>query len=556
MTETAALGQLLIRAHHLDEDQLARALALHDRSGEPLGKILVQERMVTEAQLVSALADQLGMSYVELDAVVIDAAAASIIPASLCRRYTAVPIAFDDGRLVVAVPDPSNVVALDDLRSVAGMNIKPVVATRSAITEAIERNARLDTEVEDLSVLAAEQHGGRDDDLVNLRAVSEDTPIVKMVNGIISQAINERASDIHIEPTETDVRIRYRIDGVLHEMLRTDRRIRAGLVSRLKIMADLDIAERRVPQDGRLSVRSGGSSIDLRVATMPVVWGEKVVMRILDNSTAMLRLSDLGFLPDSMARYEQAYRLPYGTVLVTGPTGSGKSTTLYSTLHAINDPAKNVITVEDPVEYRIPGINQVQVNKKAGLTFGAALRSILRSDPDIVLIGEIRDSETATIAMEAALTGHLVLSTLHTNDSTSTPTRLVEMGLEPYLVSSALDCIVAQRLARRLCDGCKQRERPRGGELEAVRWEGEPPEEVHRPTGCPKCSGTGYRGRLALHEVLLLDDELSSMVAGGANSGDLRRAALAAGMISLRSAGLAQVALGTTSLDEVVRVVA
>ena len=394
------------------------------------------------------------------------------------------------------------------------------------------------------------------DDLEQLRDLTEEAPIVKLVNGIISNALADRASDIHIEPTETDVRVRYRVDGVLKDAMTTQKRVANGLVSRLKIMASMDIAERRKPQDGRLSVKVTGRNIDLRVATLPVVHGEKVVMRILDNSTALLDLQDLGFLPLSMERYEKAYSLPYGTILVTGPTGSGKSTTLYSTLNQINDPTKNVITVEDPVEYRIPGINQVQVNKKAGLTFDAALRSILRSDPDIVLIGEIRDHETALIAMEAALTGHLVLSTLHTNDSTSTPTRLVEMGLEPYLVSSALDCVVAQRLARRLCENCREAYVPTQDELEAANWDLPIPEKLHRPIGCSKCSGTGYRGRLALHEVLMITEEISTLISARAASEDIRAVAIEQGMTSLRTAGLHQAVNGMTSLAEVFRVVA
>lgn len=555
MSEMVQLGKLLVRQGFLDEAQLERALGIHRETGVPLGRVVVEQRMITEAQLVAMLATQANMEFVDLDETTVDPAAASLVPESMCRKYRVIPIGFDDGRLIVAMADPANVLAMDDLRSVAGMNIRPVVSTRALIEAAIDKTSRLDSEVEDLGAELAKEQAA-DDDLETLKELTEDAPIVRMVNAIIANAVTDRASDIHIEPTENDVRIRYRVDGVLKEAMRTDKRIRAGLVSRLKIMSELDIAERRIPQDGRLSVRVGGRSVDLRVATMPVVHGEKVVMRILDNSTAMLQLADLGFLPDSMARYEKAYTLPYGTILVTGPTGSGKSTTLYATLNQINDPSKNVITVEDPVEYRIPGINQVQVNKKAGLTFAAALRSILRSDPDVVLVGEIRDHETATIAMEAALTGHLVLSTLHTNDSTSSPTRLVEMGLEPYLVSSALDCVVAQRLARRLCENCAEPFVPSEAELENAGWTFEMPEKFLRPVGCGRCAGTGYRGRLALHEVLQIDDEISAMIAGRANSGDLRRVAIDRGMIQLRDAGLRQVALGATSLEEVFRVVA
>jgi len=354
--------------------------------------------------------------------------------------------------------------------------------------------------------------------------------------------------------------VRYRIDGVLHEVMRPPKAIQAGIVSRLKIMADINIAERRVPQDGRVSVTVGGKAVDLRVATLPTVFGEKIVMRILDKSNALLKLSDLGFLPATMARFEQSYRKPYGTILVTGPTGSGKSTTLYATLNIVNDEAKNIITVEDPVEYRLPGINQVQVNNKAGLTFASALRSILRSDPDIVLVGEIRDKETATIAIEAALTGHLVLSTLHTNDAATTPTRLVEMGVEPFLVASALDCIVAQRLARRLCDRCKEPYRLDPAELQTVGWhtdeeEGEAP-EVFRAVGCGACSQTGYHGRFALHEVMPVTEEIERMVVEREHSEDMKKMAVAQGMMTLRQVGLHQVLQGLTSIEEILRVVA
>jgi type IV pilus assembly protein PilB len=396
-------------------------------------------------------------------------------------------------------------------------------------------------------------------DLAAVREVTEDAPIVKLANMLIRQAIQDRASDIHVEPTENDVRIRYRIDGVLHETMRSPKRVQAGLISRLKIMADLNIAEKRVPQDGRVSAVIAGRQVDLRVATLPTVYGEKVVMRILDKGTALLDLADLGFLPGTMERYSTVFSKPYGTILVTGPTGSGKSTTLYATLNQLNDPTKNIITVEDPVEYRLAGINQIQVNPKAGMTFAAALRSILRSDPDIVLVGEIRDRETATIAMEAALTGHLVLSTLHTNDSSSTPTRMVEMGLEPYLVSSSVDCIVAQRLARRLCERCKTTYAPSAAEFAAMGWDVDAehvPSVLHRPVGCGACGKTGYHGRFALHEVLLVTEEIERMIAERAHSEDIKKVAVAQGMTTLRQAGLAQVRNGVTSIDEVVRVVA
>ena len=438
--------------------------------GQSLTRILIDDNLVTESALVATLARHLKLEYVDLSEYPVDAAAARLITDSMARRYLALPIGWIEGRLVVAMADPSNVFAVDDIRTVTGAEVSPAVATRASILDAIAKYHRLDTDAENITAEAVSSFEA-ESDLSNVREVTENAPIVRLVNLLISQAVADRASDIHIEPGEHDLRIRYRIDGVLHEDMRPPKHIQNGIISRLKVMADINIAERRIPQDGRVTTVIDGRQVDLRVATLPTIHGEKMVMRVLDKSTALLRLSDLGFLPENMARYEQSYRKPYGTILVTGPTGSGKSTTLYATLNILNDESKNVITVEDPVEYQLAGINQIQVNSKAGLTFAAALRTILRADPDILLVGEIRDKETATIAMEAALTGHLVLSTLHTNDAASTPARLIEMGLEPYLVGSAIDCVVAQRLARRLCDRCKAPYRPEHAELVAMGWD-------------------------------------------------------------------------------------
>jgi type IV pilus assembly protein PilB len=557
MSEQTQLGRLLLERGLVTQAQLDAALAEQARHHRPLGRVLIEQGAISEADLVATLAAQIGYEYVDLADVTIDPSAPGLVPEAMARRYQSLPIYWEGDRLVVAMADPSNVVAIDDIRSITGADVKPVVATRAGIEAAIDRTHRLDSEVMDATAMAVD---GVDDeeDLAKLREVTEDAPIVKLANLLIAQAVQDRASDIHIEPGERDVRIRYRIDGVLHEVMRSPKQIQSGLVSRVKIMADINIAERRIPQDGRVSANVGGRQVDVRVATLPTVHGEKVVLRILDKSHALLRLDDLGFLPSTMARYEQAYTKPYGTILVTGPTGSGKSTTLYATLNILNDPSKNIITVEDPVEYRLGGINQVQVNNKAGMTFAAALRSILRSDPDIVLVGEIRDRETATTAMEAALTGHLVLTTLHTNDAASTPTRLVEMGLEPYLVSSALDCIVAQRLARRLCERCREPYQPTVAELERVGWDTERGSlpTLYRPVGCAACGRTGFHGRFAVHEVMLVSEELGHLIAEGAHSNDLKKLAIAQGMLTLRQAGLHAAAAGTTSLDEILRVIA
>jgi type IV pilus assembly protein PilB len=466
------------------------------------------------------------------------------------------PIGFEEGRLLVAMADPANVFAIDDIRSLTGLEVKPVVATRADVAAAIDRYYRADDALDDLTSVL--DQGDEEDDLSKVKEIVEDAPIVKYVNLLITQAIQDRASDIHLEPTETDLRVRFRIDGVLHEVMRSPKAIQSGVISRLKIMADINIAERRIPQDGRLSVNAHGKKVDLRVATLPTVWGEKVVMRILDNSTARLDLTDLGFSEDNFERYSRSFTKPYGMILVTGPTGSGKSTTLYATLNIVSRPEVNVITVEDPVEYRLPGINQVQTNNKAGLTFASALRSILRSDPDIVLIGEIRDHETGQIAVEAALTGHLVLSTLHTNDAPSAVSRLTEMGIEPFLVGSALDAVLAQRLARRLCSKCKEAYTPTAEALVAARFpwdDGQPLPELFRPAGCSVCAKTGYKGRLALHEVMVVSEEIERLAVEKASATVIENVAREQGMKTLREDGLAKVLAGVTSIDEILRVV-
>ncbi|MCA1822813.1 MAG: Flp pilus assembly complex ATPase component TadA [Frankia sp.] len=552
------IGDILREGGLVTDEQLQSALAEQKRLGKSLGRVLVDMGLVTEAQLVASLAQQIGMEFVDLTEYSVDGSAVGLVPDAVCRRHNAIPIGYDGARLVVAMADPANVFAIDDIRSITGREVKAVVATRSDVIAAINRLRRMESEMEDLTATIDVSDEDHPDDLSRLGDASDDAPIVKFVNLLITQAIQDRASDIHIEPTEKDLRVRFRIDGVLHEVMRSPRSIQAGVISRLKIMAEINIAERRIPQDGRMSIAHQGKKIDLRVATLPTVWGEKIVMRILDNSTAMLKLTDLGFLPENFMRYEESYQKPYGMILVTGPTGSGKSTTLYATLNIVSTPDKNVITVEDPVEYRLAGINQVQTNIKAGLTFAAALRSILRSDPDIVLIGEIRDHETAQISIEAALTGHLVLSTLHTNDAPSAITRLIEMGIEPFLVGSAIDCVLAQRLARRLCPKCKDPYTPTEDALIAARFPWKPGDEIptlYRPVGCTACSKTGYKGRMALHEVMPVSEEIERMAVERRSSEDINRAAQDLGMMTLRNDGMAKVLKGQTSLEEIFRVV-
>jgi type IV pilus assembly protein PilB len=552
------LGTLFVEEGLLTQEQLDAALAEQPRSGTALGRLLVERGLVSESDLARALARQMGVDHVDLAEYPIEPGVVGLIPESLARRYQALPIGWDEGRLVLAMVDPTNVFAIDDIGTITHRESKVVVVTRPQLAEAIERLHRLDVEVGTVAEIAAEELRAAED-LADVREVVEDAPIVRFVSLLITQAVQDRASDIHVEPTESELRIRFRVDGVLHEAMHSPKSIQGGVISRLKVMSDINIAERRVPQDGRMSVNVGGRAIDLRVATLPTVYGEKVVMRILDKSQSRLDLSQLGFLPDSLARYESCFRKPYGTVLVTGPTGSGKSTTLYATLNVLNSPDRNIITVEDPVEYRLSGISQVQIHPKAGLTFASALRSILRADPDVILVGEIRDRETAVIAIESALTGHLVLSTLHTNDAASTPMRLIEMGVEPFLVTSALDCVLAQRLARRLCERCREPYQPSPGELAEARWPTSELSErptLFRPVGCTHCGRTGYRGRLAFHEVMVLTEEIERMIVERFTSDDVRKAAVAQGMLTLAEDGLHKVAGGLTSLEEVFRVVA
>ncbi|MFP7835060.1 GspE/PulE family protein [Marisediminicola sp. LYQ134] len=530
-----------------DEDEMAAVRALVD-SG-----------VVTELQFASALAEKLRLPFVELTEYAVDRMAISLVPAAVCRRYGVLPIAIESDRLTLAMVDPGNVFALDDVRSAARMNITPVVAERCDLLAAIDRFHRADGELSDLTSAIEEDSTPAETELSMGETADDDAPIVRFVNLIVSQAIQDRASDIHIEPSEHDLRVRYRIDGVLHEMQRAPKSIQNGVISRLKIMSDIDISERRRPQDGRMSIRHASRTIDLRVATLPTVWGEKIVMRILDNAESDMKLSDLGLLDYNAEAFRSSYTKPYGMILVTGPTGSGKSTTLYTTLHTVSRPEINVITVEDPVEYRMPGINQVQVNPKAGLTFASALRSILRSDPDVVLLGEIRDHETAQIAIEASLTGHLVLSTLHTNDAPSAVTRLTEMNIEPFLVGSALDCVVAQRLARRLCSRCKGAYQHDAGELLNLRVgfdPAAPPPVLYRPVGCTHCSNTGYRGRIAIHEVMLVTEDIERLAVARASSAEIGAVARSQGMLTLREDGWAKAKLGHTSIEEILRVVA
>jgi type IV pilus assembly protein PilB len=522
------------------------------RSGRSVRAVLINDQVVTEEQLTEAAAAAFGINTLDLVGYSPDPVALKRIPLPVVLRHRVLGLAIHDGELVVGVTDPGDVVALDDIRASTGMTIRPVVVARSEVRRIIERLQREDSDLGDLADTSL------DDLPAAAQATSaDDAPIVRYVNNLIEQAVQNRASDLHLEPTEDEMRVRYRIDGVLHELDTVPRGVMAALTSRLKIMSGVDITERRIPQNGRITAIIRDRQVDLRTATLPTVWGEKIVLRVLDTGGIDLDLAKLGFTQHNLERFSASFTKPHGMLLVTGPTGSGKSTTLYATLGRISKPEINVITVEDPVEYRLRGVNQVQVNAKAGLTFAAVLPAILRSDPDVVLIGEIRDGNTAQIAVEASLTGHLVLSTLHTNDAPGAVTRLTEMGIEPFLVGSSLDCVLAQRLARRLCDWCKEAYVPSGEELEGARWPVQDlkiPDALYRPVGCRNCANTGYRGRIALHEVMPVSPEIETLTIRRASSNEIREVALDQGMYDLRADGLAKAAGGLTSLREVSRV--
>lgn len=550
------LAESLVRSGAVRAEDMWDAVAEYG-DGPDLRHKLVSARIATETQIAETIAEQTGYPYVDLAALTLSAETIGAVPAALCRRYHVIPIERGRRSLTIGMLDPTDLIAIDDITTATELNIRPAVVAADALAAAFGRFLRSDEELSDLSeqigeIAAADGVPGTE----SIEESVDDAPIVRFVNLLISQAINDRASDIHIEPGERNLLVRYRIDGVLHEMQRADRAIQDGVISRLKIMAAVDIAERRKPQDGRLSVHHDGRQIDLRLATLPTVWGEKIVMRILDSSAQSLTMSDLRFSIRNEQRFRGAITRPHGMVLVTGPTGSGKSTTLYTALNTVANPRINVITVEDPVEYRMAGINQVQVNARAGMTFQAALRSILRSDPDVVLVGEIRDQETATISIEAALTGHLVLSTLHTNDAPSALTRLVEIGCEPYLVGTALSAVVAQRLARRLCVKCREAYTESREVLTSVKFPHNPldPPVLYRAVGCSACSGTGYRGRVALHEVMEVTEKLEQLVVGHSTGTELRQVALDEGMVTLREDGFSKVAEGITTIEEVLRV--
>ena len=545
------VSDVLVDMGFLSRERVDEAVEQGKAAGRSAERILVEGGAITGDQLARATAQRFGLYHVDLTRFKTDVTALNSISAQAARRLNAAPIGFDDrGQLLVAMSDPSNVLALDDLKLMAGHEVRAVVASPEDIQTLIGRMSRLDDAVAE----AVSEGGDEIADVTEIRESAEDGPVIKLVNSIIAQAVEEGASDIHYEPDGRDMRVRFRVDGVLRESTQIPRRMVAGVVSRVKIMADLDIAEKRVPQDGRVSLTVEGHAIDTRVVTMPRVDGEGIVMRILDKSQALIGLSQLGLSEASEQLFEDAFRCSYGAVLATGPTGSGKSTTLYAALNEINDPQRNIITIEDPVEYQIAGINQLQVNLKAGLSFASGLRAMLRADPDVIMVGEIRDGETAKIAIESALTGHLVLSTLHTNDAPSAITRLTEMGIEPFLSASAIVAVVAQRLVRQLCTYCKRRTMLSVSSLERAGFNVAFDLEAYEPVGCGRCGGSGYKGRTGLYEVMVISDEIRDLTVERGAAEEIRKVAVAQGMRPLRADGFEKVKNGITSIAEVARV--
>ena len=562
--QSSRLGEILVKNNLISRDQLEKALEDQKLSGDQarLGSILIKQNLISELNLTSFLSKQYGVPSVNLADYEIDAAVIKVIPAEVVQKYQLVPVNRAGATLIVAVSDPSNLLAIEDIKFMTGYNVEMVVASERDIKAAIDKHydqsASLADVMGDLDVEDFEIVGDDDDvDVSSLERATEEAPVVKMVNAILQDAIRKKASDIHVEPYEKLFRVRYRIDGILYEVMKPPLKLKNAITSRIKIMAELDIAERRLPQDGRIKIKlGGGKDMDFRVSCLPTLFGEKIVMRLLDKGNLQTDLTKLGYEPEALKHFMREIHKPFGMVLVTGPTGSGKTVSLYSAIAELNKVSENISTAEDPVEFNFAGINQCQMHEDIGLNFAAALRSFLRQDPDIIMIGEIRDFETAEIAVKAALTGHMVLSTLHTNDAPATINRLLNMGIEPFLVASAVNLITAQRLARRVCAECKE---PEEIPVQALIDAGVSPEDA--PTyvcmkgkGCPVCNNTGYKGRVGFYQVMPMLEEIRELILNGANTAEIKRESMRLGIKSMRQSGLTKLMEGVTSFEEVLRV--
>ncbi len=556
------IGNLLLKENLISKEQLVRALEEQKLSGGRLGYNVTKLGFLKEDELVAFLSKQYGIPSINLADFEIDASVLKLVPEDVATKHQIIPINRAGSTLIVAMADPSNIFAVDDIKFLTGYNVEVVVASEGAIRAAIDKyydqSATLQSVMSDFDEVDLELvDTGEDVDVKELEKATEDAPVVKLVNLILTDAVKRAASDIHIEPYEKEFRVRYRIDGVLYEVMRPPLKLKNALTSRVKIMSELDIAERRLPQDGRIKLKMGkGREMDYRVSVLPTLFGEKVVLRLLDKSNLQLDMTKLGFEEKALRDFQNAIHKPFGMVLVTGPTGSGKTTTLYSALTELNKVSENISTAEDPVEFNLTGINQVQMHEEIGLNFATSLRSFLRQDPDIIMVGEIRDFETAEIGVKAALTGHMVLSTLHTNDAPSTINRLLNMGIEPFLVASSLNCVVAQRLARRICLECRE---PLEVPPQALIDIGVGPEDaariqVMRGAGCPACSNTGFRGRIAIYEVMVVGEEIKEFILNGASASEIKREAMRLGMKTLRQSALSKLSEGVTTTEEILRV--
>ncbi|HVF90526.1 MAG TPA: type IV-A pilus assembly ATPase PilB [Blastocatellia bacterium] len=574
---SAKLGESLLKDNLITPQQLKEALDYQRVNGGRLASTLVRLGMLSDEEVTAVLSRQYGVPSVNLDLFEVDASAVALVPQETAERYNVLPLSRVGATLTLAMVDPTNVFAIDDIKFMTGLSVEPVVVSETTLSAAVRkyygtsREMELARVMEDLVAETTGQHDYGDDidqldiddeqeiDLENLERMAEDAPVVKLVNVILVDALRRGASDIHIEPYEKDFRVRFRMDGVLYNIMNPPIKMRDALTSRLKIMARLDIAEKRLPQDGRIKIKvrldNRSRELDFRVSTLPTIFGEKMVLRLLDKENLRLDMTKLGFEVESLEKFQRNISRPYGMVLVTGPTGSGKTSTLYSALQSLNTPETNIMTAEDPVEFNLPGINQVQMKESIGLNFAASLRSFLRQDPNIILVGEIRDFETAEIAVKAALTGHLVLSTLHTNDAPSTISRLMNMGIEPFLVATSVNLIQAQRLVRRICKECKTEVATPAEALIDIGFPASETKDIRtfKGSGCPVCNGTGYKGRVGLYEVMEITDELRELILVGASGLELRRKAVEEGMLTLRQSGLEKIRQGLTSIEEIVR---
>lgn len=548
------ITDVIVELGFIGAERVEQVIAEARTGGRSPEVVMAEQGLIDADQLSRAIAERYGLDHVDLNVYQVDMGAANLISVPTARRYRAVPIGYlDDETLLLAMADPANVIAVDDVQMMTGLNCRVAVAASVDIDALISRLNSLESAVTE-AVEDDDDDESSGAEVTELRESADDAPVIKLVYSVLAQAVSEGASDIHFEPGDRDMRVRFRVDGVLYEAARVPRRMISGVISRVKIMSELDIAEKRLPQDGRVGVTVDDHKIDLRVVTVPTQRGEGATMRILDKSTALRSLDELGMEADAQARFSESFQRSHGAVLVTGPTGSGKSTTLYSALQELNDVTKKILTIEDPVEYRIDGVSQMNVNRKAGLTFANGLRTMLRADPDIIMVGEVRDPETARIAIESALTGHMVLTTLHTNDAPGAISRLAKMGIESFLTASAIDCVVAQRLSRMLCTNCKRRTVLEQGALERAGFRVGADVEAYEPVGCARCKGSGYRGRVGLYSVMTMSDELKDLTVADAAQNEITRVARDQGMSTLREDGLAKVRQGVTSIQEVARV--